>query len=279
MKLSIKIYIAAISLLSLFGCYDDPGNDILFENADTFIEWEESTLTGADIIIIERDGEFIRDTLSINVVTRDRSSVVNINFEMVDSLTSALPGVHFNLLSGTQVAISSGVFTGLVPYEILDDSLAHTETLFFTLRLLDASDGSSVNPNFQDITIQFTGFDPDATCVSEIPTGTWTLVNPVPLGAGESPRTTFSRVDGTLDEYEVENMSLGYYPNFPAVGRFRHDCLKDGIDVFGFQPGPGFVKWLGTGTYDPSTQSITVEIADAEFAPNSMVTQKWQFVQ
>ncbi|MBN8577043.1 MAG: hypothetical protein J0L66_08870 [Cytophagales bacterium] len=153
-----KIFSIGVALMmaaALVSCFDDPGTDIVLETS--FLEINEAATTaGLDVgKAYERlnNGSTKKDSIRINLVGRQRSNPVTVNFT-IDASSTAVPGVHYNLITtGTSVTIPANQSYAYIRFEVLPDNIDAGEVwkLRFNLTGSDAAD-ISLSENYKYFT-------------------------------------------------------------------------------------------------------------------------------
>ncbi len=124
-------------------CFDDPGTDILLTNS--FVEIQEATTSGGTDIgkAYNRlnDGIGKRDSIRVNLVGKQRSAPISVNFS-VDASSTAVAGVHYNLISTSSVSIPANESFGYIYFEVLADNIDVGENWKLKINLtgVDAAD-------------------------------------------------------------------------------------------------------------------------------------------
>ena len=148
-----SLIILTASMFIASSCFEDPGTDIIYEDASIEIQ-EATTASGVRVgKAYDRlnDGIAKKDSIRINLVGAHRSSAVNVSFAIDDSKTTAVAGLHYNLITPEGgVSIPANSSYGYVYYEILSDNIEPGENwdLKFDLTSADVE----LNPNFDSFT-------------------------------------------------------------------------------------------------------------------------------
>ncbi len=134
-------------------CFDDPGTDIIYEGASVEIQ-EATTASGIRVgKAYDRlnDGVPKKDSIRINLVGAHRSSAVNVSFAIDDSKTTAVAGLHYNLITPEGgVSIPANSSYGYIYYEVLSDNIEPGEN--WDLKFDLTSSDVELNPNFDSFT-------------------------------------------------------------------------------------------------------------------------------
>src|SRR5690606_3878116 len=148
MKRYLKyIGFAAIAAMFLASCDGTIGSDepLDYNTGINTVEFP-STATGAPVVT---DGEVKIYGAKIQVMgpaIEDLSGDVTVDFIVVDTLTTAVVGTHYELGS-TQVTLSeSNNYLATIPIEIITQGITppHTETLTLYITNISTSEGSVV---------------------------------------------------------------------------------------------------------------------------------------
>ena len=258
MKNKLYIAIAAISLVFLNGCFDDPGTNVLFDTS--FVELDAATTTSGDrTYLYERlnDGTTYDAGFLVVFSGAANANGVNITFA-IDTASTAIENVHYTV-QATSVTIPAGEWSAELPLTILADNIEAGEKLSIIINITDSD--ATINPNFSTAThiIQI-------TCPSDIALGAYaeTLTG---TGAGVPVELT-KNTDGS---YTLSQMNFDYYnPGYdPIPGTFVDICGELTLqgaptDVFG-------IAWIGSGSYDPDTGNLSFSVSDATYNPDYVV--------
>jgi hypothetical protein len=253
MKNKLFLIIATVSLVSLTGCFNDPGTDVLFEANDSFVELDAATVGGKSYLY-ERlnNGTTYAAGFEVAFAGASNTSGVSVTFE-IDASSTAIENVHYTV-SGSTVTIPSGSFTAALPITILADGIEAGEKLTIVVNIT-ASD-VPVNPNFATgtHTIQI-------TCPSDL-AGTYSMTSVGTEYYGSAFTYTF---DDTYEEvapgaYKISDLSGGMEPNIwsndPVEAILIDVCGVISLDEANFDYIYDYD--VLSGSVDPATGVITV---------------------
>lgn len=253
MKNKLFLIIATVSLVSLTGCFNDPGTDVLFDANDSFVELDAATVGGKSYLY-ERlnNGTTYAAGFEVAFAGASNTSGVSVTFE-IDASSTAIENVHYTV-SGSTVTIPSGSFTAALPITILADGIEAGEKLTIVVNIT-ASD-VPVNPNFATATHTI-----QITCPSDL-AGDYSA-NAV--GVDDRGDAFNYNYDETLVEvapgnYQISDLSGGMEPNVwsnPPVEAILVDvCGEISLDEANFDYIYGYS--ILSGSVDSSTGVITV---------------------
>lgn len=232
----------------LTSCFDDPGNEILFDNSNSFVEISDVSVAGADrkVYSVVLDGNYTDDNITIAYSGNITTSDVTVNVEVVTAESSAVEGVDFSLAS-TSVTIPAGSFSAALAFAVNDDILdpeADAKTL--TLRITQTSQGE-INPNFEVITLNLIGICPPDTYDYETIPGTYSV-----LSSGAS--TDSCPANATLSDF-AGSLTLTYVSGSVADGSFVYSVNDSFAGMY--------IEWYGDcyGYTFATTNEITLDVA------------------
>ena len=246
MKRNIVIYVLAICL-ALWSCEEQDNT----YKGPLVVEFAKSSVGGTSLYLVTEGGQVFADSALIQLVGRPQDSPINVSWEIDEANTTALAGVHYNMISGNTIQIPAGSNFGSIEFEALGDGFSGPEEVVqiaFNLVSSDVMLSANYTSLIQELSI---------TCLSDIEEGDWLETN-----FGEL--VTLVSLDEGL--YEFSNFNINYYdPGFnPIRGIFRDVCntlTLEGATEFG-------VQWRGEGVYDPVALTITFEqVEDITFNP------------
>lgn len=256
MKILNKIIAIFVALPLLTGCFDDPGTDVTFEGS--FVEIDNATTSEGETVSNfyeqQADGVATMETVTITLASATLNQSVTVNYEVSGS---AVEGVHYNMLSsGGSVTIPAGEHSATIEYEVLtyNFSLEDSETLTFTI-----TDASVELSQYTTFTNQIA-----IKCSSNIPEGTY-----LETGTGGMEVELVALGDG---RYTLSQMNFRYYnPAYADIpGTFNDVCNNltlEGVPV----PEAYGIAWVGSGSFDPGTNTLTFTVADATYNPDYTV--------
>jgi hypothetical protein len=242
-------------------------NVILWEGE--LVEFEGAIAGSSGLYLRVNDGNAVEDNLQINLVAAQRGTPVNITVAIVDSLTTAVAGVHYNDLSGGAVTIPANESFGFVNFEVLDDNIEPDDAFVIAYAITGGDVPYSENYRVVEHAIQ-------VVCPVEGFTGDYAVTsigNPGPLGA-----STFG-VDGSIVSLTAlsdtrRTFTANYLQELGAFPRdFEIDFICENVIIAQTQDmalgcGGNDVNLVtgpstNTGDYDPDDDSsFTVVILD-----------------
>ncbi|MEL6559725.1 MAG: hypothetical protein AAFQ94_16160 [Bacteroidota bacterium] len=126
-----------VGAMLLTSCFDDPGTDIILD--ESFVELDAAR-TVTQLLpfnyLRENDGVAKPSGFLVNRVSTNSSNAVNVTIA-VDQASTAIEGLHYNLVSST-VTIPAGEFSAAVGIEILADNIEVGEELDIVLEIVSA---------------------------------------------------------------------------------------------------------------------------------------------
>jgi hypothetical protein len=150
MKMKKILITNLLALLLIFGttaCFDDPGDDILFE--DTFVELDFATRNASSALrnrVYPRvnDGNPIADQVTISLVGAQRSTPINVTIAVDAANTTAVAGTHYNLTT-TTATIPANSSSISIPFQVIDDNIAPDSVFRLAFSIASADVPISVN--------------------------------------------------------------------------------------------------------------------------------------
>ncbi len=252
--------------VALTGCFDDPGTDILWEGSIVEIN-EATTAAGSTIVTAleqEADGVPTPQTITINLASRPLNEAVTVTFT---TSGNAIEGVHYTLGGGNTATIPAGANSVTVPYEVLTYNIGTEEEIVLGFELTDAQ-GAELSANYSNVNIQL-----QTLCTSAIPEGTYVD----DISGGTAVLTKIGS-----NSYRLSDMNWccepgsGYYTRDygEIFGEFSDVC--DDLTLAGVPGEDQFgIAWIGSGTFDPATNTMTFTVSDGTYNPDATVTQVW----
>lgn len=159
MKNINKILSLVLGIFILTSCFfKDPGTEIKF--TDLLIEIEPATAQGdantkdTRLYVKAVDGQFVRDSIKVNLVGAHQAEDVVVNFEIApgadESGTTAVLGVHYRLVSNGQITIPAGKSYAYIHYEVNDDVISDDPSEFVAIRInLTATSKGRLSENYK----------------------------------------------------------------------------------------------------------------------------------
>ncbi|MEM6525783.1 MAG: hypothetical protein AAF693_18435 [Bacteroidota bacterium] len=252
-----SIIVLALVAIFISACMDETEN--LFSGE--FVEWEGAIAGSSGVYLRTDDGLAIRDTFRINLVAAQKSTPTVVQVAVIDSATTAVEGVQYRLISGSEITIPANESFGYVIFEVLDDNINPGEIWTLGIGIV----GGDVQPseNYKLVEHNF-----QVACPSDIPVGTY-------LETGEDGfEVELTRIDD--DTYQLSQMNFRYYdPTYEDVpGVFTDVC--NALTLEGEPIPEAFdIAWVGSGTFDPATNTLSFSVADATYNPDISVDMEF----
>lgn len=257
-NLKLILSFALVLSVTLTGCFDDPGSDITWTGSYVEIA-EATTAAGSDVVRAleqEADGVATPGTVSINLASAALTEPVTVTFT---TSGTAIEGVHYNLLSGNTVTIPAGAFIGDIALEVLTFNIGTEEPVTLTIELTDVT-GAELNPNYSTLNLTL-----QTLCTSAIPEGTY-----IEQCSGNTSVVT--KIGSNT--YRITQLNNCYYSGDygDVFGEFSDVCEE--LTLLGVNNPDAFgIKWIGSGSFDAATNTITLSVADQEYNPDFFVDQ------
>lgn len=150
MKAIYKLFTFVGLLAFVSACYDDPGTDILLDNVSVLEINEATTATGLDISKTYTrtvDGKNLKDSIRVNLVGPQRSTAINVTFE-IDAASTALSGTHYKMITTSPVAIQANSSFGFIYFEVIDDNILTTESWKLKFKLTGNDGNATISTNY-----------------------------------------------------------------------------------------------------------------------------------
>lgn len=261
---NIRNYSFLVGLLLLTGCFDDPGTDILW--SETLVEIDQATTAAGSEVTNAYDqldeGVATPEVVTFNLASAPLNEPVTITFEIGGA---AIPGVHYNMITpGNTVTIPAGENQVSIDYEILTYNISPEETIPLTFTITDVQGGNAELSNYVEYTNVIR-----TLCPSTIPEGPY-----VETTAGETVELT--RLNSNT--YRLSQMNFRYYnPGYADIpGEFTDVCSE--LTLLGVPVGAAYnIAWIGTGTWDEDTETLTFEVSDATYNPDYTASMAFRY--
>ena len=227
----------------------------------------------------ENDGLAKDPNIRVLLASAALNSAVDIELE-VDPDGTAVPGLHYNLLSNT-VSIPAGEFSAPVNIEVLPDNIEAGERLTLILKIANAS--VDINTSLDSA-----GHILQISCPPNIPTdGTWFGQTTAGTFGVSGTRTgvQISKDPDDLITYGITDVTAGFLENFGCCGGILYPAvftnICDAIVVTSTTSNIGSILtneaagW-GSGSWDPTTETLTVPWYNAsnDFGEISVFTRE-----
>ncbi len=227
MKIKIYRYIAILFVLVLVLSCEEDINDKSYKGPD-LVEFQKS-VNGSSGVYVGDGGAIVPDVIVAQIVGRQQNATINMNFE-IDPASTAIAGVHYNLITNGQFTIPSGSYFGEIEFEVLTENFDVGEQ--FELIINITGGDLSVSENFKSITHTM-----EISCSSDL-AGTYNSIMDGNTGDGSGgPDQVYSglptQVILTADAsqpgvYSIDDMSFGLYPigynDIAPMGRIQDLC-------------------------------------------------------
>lgn len=224
-KVHISISMIVIAFLALPSCMDESA--IIWEGL--VVEFDRISGRSGGVYPRENDGANIAEELRINLVGAHQAEPITVNYE-IDNTTTAVEGVHYNLISPNPVAIPAGSSFAFIEFEILDENVLPGER--WLLRFNLTSSQAEISENYKSVAHTIA-----VSCTSDLG-GTYNAIMSGNIGDGAGGVSGIyadlaSTVVLTADEdtpavYSFDDMSFGVYPTSytlePPPGRVEDVC-------------------------------------------------------
>jgi hypothetical protein len=201
MKNKLYIAFAAISLIFLNGCFEDPGTEVLFDAQ--FVELDAGSGSGggrAFSYLRVNDGNFVDAGFGVTYSGAASSSDISITYE-VDASSTAIENLHYRV-TGNSVTIPAGSFSTALPFEVFPDAMNPGEQ--FTIVVNITSSDVTIHPDYGSATHTI-----QITCPSDLG-GTYTVAGVGWCGtAFTGAEVVWTDLGGGV--YEVDDFSFGAY--------------------------------------------------------------------
>ncbi len=205
----IKIILVALVAVFAFGC-DDEFNDKSYKGP-ILVEFARAE-DGSSGVYLGDGGQVVQDAIVAQLIGPHQNANITMQFE-VDPASTAIAGVHYNLITSGQMVIPSGSSVGEIQFEVLTENFDVGER--FSLIFNITGGDVAVSENQKSVTHTM-----EISCSSDL-AGTYSTLMSGDAGDGMGgsqatynnlPSTviiTTTSVDGT---YSIDDMSFGLYP-------------------------------------------------------------------
>lgn len=208
MKKYKLVLLSLVAALFFTACDEEDGR-VLWSGE--LVEFSSSSSSGVYLRV--NDGNNVADQVTVNLVAAHKSSPVNVSVSIVDSLTTAIAGVHYNDLSNGSATIDANSSTGTVNFDVIVDNIEPGETWTVAYAITGGDVATGITPIVTH-SIQI-------SCPSDIGgmysfSTDWTVPN------GGSPVSgnvtgTVTMTDNMDGDYDFDDMSFGVYPQVYAI--------------------------------------------------------------
>lgn len=233
-KLASLLMLATVALT---GCFEESGLDTVYDGP-VVVEFDRGD-TGNDVTYLAGSGQVHTDQAVINLVGPPQDEAITVQWRINQEASTAIEGVHYNILSDQNVTIPAGANSTGIEFEVITDNFTLEDDLTIAFEIVEAGVPVSANYGTMVQTLSI-------TCPSEIPLGTWRETT----DGGEVQLTSL----GT-GLYQFDNFNFDYFaPRFnPISAQFEDVCNE--LTLYGdSQYG---IQWRGQGVYNPETQTIS----------------------
>lgn len=203
MKTYIKYLFGVILAVVATACYDDPGSDILFSDEPT-LEFVGSEVGTQGLYTRINDGNGVTDNFTVNLIAPLQSQPVSFTFE-VNSLTTAIEGIHFDFPDGKTFSIPAGSLSIEVPFIVYDDEIEPDDKLQIVVSLVSSS--ANISSNYKELVHQIRVVCPSdlAGSYNSVTSGT------TPGGAYSNVQKVITLTASGTGKYLLNDMSFGVY--------------------------------------------------------------------
>ncbi len=204
MKATINFFFIISVTVLMVACYDDPGSDTLFSDEPT-LEFVGSEVGTQGLYTRVNDGNGVTDEFVVNLIAPFQTQPVTFTFE-VNSLSTAIEGIHFDFPEGKTFSIPSGSLSVAVPFIVYDDEIQPDDKLQIVVSLISSS--AKISPNYKDLVHQIR-----VVCPSDI-AGSYNSVTSgsTPQGGPYSNvRKVITLTASGTGKYLLNDMSFGVY--------------------------------------------------------------------
>lgn len=233
-KLTSLLMLAAVALT---GCFDESGMDIVYDGP-VIVEFDRGD-NGSDVTYLAGSGQVPTDQAVINLVGPPQNEAITVQWRIDQESSTAIEGVHYNILSDQNVTIPAGANSTGIEFEVITDNFTLEDNLTIVFEIVEAGVPVSVN----NATLVH---NLSITCPSEIPLGTYRETT-----AGKEVQLT--SLGNGLYAFDFFNFDYFSPVNDPIGSQFEDVCntlTLYGDSRFGIQ-------WRGEGVYNPETQTIS----------------------
>ncbi len=224
----IKAIVVMLLALLAVGC-DDEFNDKTYKGP-LLVEFAKAEAGSAGVYLGD-GGLVVPDAIVAQLVGPHQSTNITMQFE-VDPSSTAIAGVHYNLITTGQLVIPSGSSVGEIQFEVLTENFDVGEQ--FSLIINITGGDIAVSENQRSVTHTM-----EISCNSDIG-GTYSSVMSGDFGDGSGgAQAPYSNLNATVTlsttsedgTYSIDDMSFGLYPqgyadpNLPT-GRVQDLCSR-----------------------------------------------------
>jgi len=217
------IYIVQFFALTtlLTGCFGDKGTDILITDYTTegFVEIVEANggVSRSKTIAVDVDGQNISSSVLLSFGGAVSTEDVTITYSINTSLSTAVEGVDYVLLSPNTITIPAGEYTAPISFEVIDDNLKVSPQLSIVFQIESAS-----VPILEKYASAAIVLDVSCPAPAEI-YGMYDVLTTETASDSCTSVTntvTVSAVEGSTTELQFSDITGGFYAN----------CKTDGAD-------------------------------------------------
>ncbi|MBL7871874.1 MAG: hypothetical protein JNM78_09710 [Cyclobacteriaceae bacterium] len=154
MKTIYKIFTFVGLLAVVSACFDDPGTDILLNNAAVIEINEATTAGGLDVSKSYNrvtDGKRIKDSIRVNLVGPQKSQAITVNFT-VEPTSTAVAGTHYALITTNTVSIAANSSFGFIYFEVIDDNILPGEIWKLKIKLTSSDGSTTISSKYGEFT-------------------------------------------------------------------------------------------------------------------------------
>jgi hypothetical protein len=142
--------------LLLTACMDDPGTDIVFNDATVEINEATQSINPTASKTYKRfdDAITVKDSLTVNLVGAQRNTPISVSYKLVtDAGATGQKDVHFKITDGT-ITIPANKSFGKIPFEIIDEAINPGQ--FYSMIVELTSADVKISQNYKRVTLRIT---------------------------------------------------------------------------------------------------------------------------
>jgi len=175
MKNKLYMALAALFMISLTSCFEEPGTDILLEASEISIA-DASEVGGTERrIVVIPDGNEVDLSIDVELIGQASSAGVTVSLEVDTDQSTAIEGVDVNFPNGKDVTIPAGEFRAPLNFTVNDDGLDPDTPLTLVLRIANSS--IAINENLNEVSLSLIGICPPDLFDYTTLAGTYTVTS------------------------------------------------------------------------------------------------------
>jgi len=174
MKKYVYTLFAAVMVMSLSGCFEDAGTDILLDANQISIADASETGKAERRIVVIQDGQSTAETVRLELIGPAQNQDVTATIGVDAAEASGIEGVDFEIPNKT-ITIPAGSFSAPITINVNDDVLDPDTPLSLVLEITDAN--IDINQAYESFAMTLIGIcPPDAYDYSTL-VGTYTVTS------------------------------------------------------------------------------------------------------